>query len=178
MQNGLNHKVCSCIFALVARGFLKEELWTGEEIRERRGEKISGCPKQLIDLTVPIDLNCLSPDWRNLIAYLWLAVVTNRVVVIGCLLIDLVMLIDSYHSMMVRFASHITRGFSRAASFSLFSLVSSWWKKTSGTRVLYIRLHMIITYILIYQHNSNVLPVWKLLEGLFNFSDRRFCKQQ
>ena len=34
-----------------------------------------------------------------------------RCVVIGCLLIDLVMLTDSYRSMIVRFASWVTRGF-------------------------------------------------------------------
>ena len=44
---------------LGARGFLREEpqsgdKWNGEE---RRGEKISGWPRQLIDFTVPIDLN-------------------------------------------------------------------------------------------------------------------------
>ena len=42
---------------------------------------------------------------------LWLAVVTDRCVVIGCLLIDLVILIDTYRSMIVRFASPATRGF-------------------------------------------------------------------
>ena len=49
-----------------------------------------------------------------------------RCVVIGCFLIDLVMLIDSYRSMIVRSASPATRGF-------LSPLL--WWKKTSGTRV-------------------------------------------
>ena len=44
-----------------------------------------------------------------------------RCVVIGCLLIDLVMLIDSYRSMIVRFTSPATRGF----LLPLLSLVSS-----------------------------------------------------
>ena len=57
----------------VARGFLREERREedrreerrGEERRgveerrgeERRGEKTSDCPRQLIDLTAPMDLN-------------------------------------------------------------------------------------------------------------------------
>ena len=31
-------------------------MWQGEK-QERRGEKTSGCPRQLIDLTAPVDLN-------------------------------------------------------------------------------------------------------------------------
>ena len=49
---------------LGARGFLREEprsavseAQSGEERENRWGEKTSGCPQQLIDLTVPIDLN-------------------------------------------------------------------------------------------------------------------------
>ena len=57
-----------------------------------------------------------------------------RCVIIGCLLIDLVMLIDSYRSMIVRFASPATRGF-LSPLLSLSCLVSSRRKKTSGTRV-------------------------------------------
>ena len=46
-----------------------------------------------------------------------------RCVVIGCLLINLVMLIDSYHSMIVRFAPPATRGFfSLLLSLSLSGL--------------------------------------------------------
>ena len=53
----------------------------------------------------------LRPDWKNLIAYSdWLSL-TDRRVVIGCLLIDLVMLIDTYRTMIVRFAVRATRGF-------------------------------------------------------------------
>ena len=48
----------------------------------------------------------------------WL-MLTDRCVVIGCLLIDSC---DTYHSMVVRFASPATRGFlSPLLSFSLFS---------------------------------------------------------
>ena len=57
-------------------------------------------------------------------------------VVIGCLLIDLVVLIDSYRSMIMRFASPATRGF-LSPLLSLSCLVSSRRKKTSGTRVNY-----------------------------------------
>ena len=61
-----------------------------------------------------------------------------RCVVIGCLLIDLVMLIDSYRSMIMRFASPATRGF-LSPLLSLYCLVSSRRKKTSGTRVVSIK---------------------------------------
>ena len=48
--------------------------------------------------------------WRNLIAYSdWLSL-TDKCVVIGCLLINLIMLLDTYRSMIVRFASPATRG--------------------------------------------------------------------
>ena len=50
----------------------------------------------------------LPPDWRNLIAYSdWLSL-TDRCVVIGCLLINLIMLIDTNRSMIARFASPAT----------------------------------------------------------------------
>ena len=42
---------------LGARGFLREEPRCRKKRRERRGEKTSGYPRQLIDLTAPIDLN-------------------------------------------------------------------------------------------------------------------------
>ena len=49
---------------LGARGFLREEprsaiseARSGEERENTRSEKASGCPRQLIDLTAPIDLN-------------------------------------------------------------------------------------------------------------------------
>ena len=57
-----------------------------------------------------------------------------RCVVIGCLLIDLVMLIDSYRSMIERYASSAIRGFLSPLLF-LSCLVSSQRKKTSGTWV-------------------------------------------
>ena len=81
--------------------------------REREGEKTSGWTRQLIDLTVPIDLNSgqdltLPPDWRNLIMYSDWLMLTDRCVVIGCLLI---VSRDTYRSMIVRFASPATRGF-------------------------------------------------------------------
>ena len=53
----------------------------------------------------------LPPDWRNLIAYSDWLLLTDRCVVIGCLLIDLIMLIGTYRSMIVRFALPATRGF-------------------------------------------------------------------
>ena len=100
------------------------ELQSGEE---RRSKKTSGCPRQLIDLTAPIDLNqgqdlTLPPDWRNLTAYSDWLLLTDRCVLTGCLLINSC---DTYHSMIVRFALPATRGF----------LVSSRQRKTSGTRV-------------------------------------------
>ena len=59
----------------------------GARRQEVRGEKTSDCPRQLIDLTAPIDLKqgqdlTLPPDWRNLTAYrtvFWLAVVNWQV---------------------------------------------------------------------------------------------------
>ena len=49
---------------------------------------------------------------------------TDRCIVIGCLLIDLVMIIDTYRSMIVRFTLPATRGFllSLLSHSSLFSL--------------------------------------------------------
>ena len=44
-------------------------------------------------------------------AYSHWVLLTDRCVVIGCLLIDLMMLIDTYHSMIVRFTSSTTRHF-------------------------------------------------------------------
>ena len=43
--------------SLGARGFLREEPWSSKKRKEGEGEKTSGCPRQLIDLTAPIDLN-------------------------------------------------------------------------------------------------------------------------
>ena len=48
-----------------------------------------------------------------------------RCVIIGCLLIDLVMLIDTYHSIIVRFALPTTRGFFHHFYFSLVSSLHS-----------------------------------------------------
>ena len=59
----------------------------------------------------------------------------SRCVVIGRLLMDLMMLIDSYRSMIVRFASPATRGFLSLLLF-LSCLIPSRRKKTSGTRVV------------------------------------------
>ena len=53
---------------------------------------------------------------------------------IGCLLIDLVVLIDTYRSMIVRCASPATRGF-LSPLLSLSCLVSLRRKKTSETKV-------------------------------------------
>ena len=62
---------------------------------------------------------------------LWLAVITDRCVVIGCLLIDLVILIDSYRSMIVTFASPVTRGFLSLLDFPslsrLFAAKGNLW---------------------------------------------------
>ena len=62
-------------------------------------------PRQLIDLTAPINLNwgqdlTLPPDWRNLIAYSDWLLLTDRFIVIGCLLIDS---LKTYRSMIVRY---------------------------------------------------------------------------
>ena len=74
--------------------------------------------RQLFDLTKPITRVKIGPClliggiFYYLIAYSdWLLLTDRCVVVIGCLLIDLVMLIDSYRSMIVRFASPAARGF-------------------------------------------------------------------
>ena len=63
--------------------------------------------------TIPGWLFVVQPD-SHMYTYnsvLWLAVVTDSHVVSGCLLIDLVMLIDTYRSMIVRFVSPATRDF-------------------------------------------------------------------
>ena len=65
------------------------------------------------------------PDWRNILAYFDWLLLTDRYVVTGCLLIDLVMLIDN---MIVRLASPAARGFLSPllslSSFSVSSLLS------------------------------------------------------
>ena len=73
----------------------------------------------------------LPPDWRNLIAYSDWLLLTG--VVIGCLLINLVMLIDTYRSMIVRFTSPTTRGFlSPLLSLSsLFAAKENLWDQGS-----------------------------------------------
>ena len=95
--------IIACL-TLGTRGFLRQEprngdkrsaKWRREKREERRGEKTSGCPRQLVDLTAPVDLNSsqdltLPPDWRNLTAYSDWLLLTDRCV-IGCLLTDLVM---------------------------------------------------------------------------------------
>ena len=78
----------------------------------------------------------MPPDWRNLIAYSHWVLLTDRCVVIGCLLIELMMLIDTYHSMIVRFTSPTTRHF--------LSLLSLQGKKTSGTRVNLVWLFTVV----------------------------------
>ena len=88
--------------------------WREEKRREKESEKTSGCQRQLIDLTAPTDLNLgqdltLPPDWRNLIMFADWLLLTDRCVVIGCLLIDS---LDTYRSMIVRFTLLATRGFS------------------------------------------------------------------
>ena len=83
-----------------------------------------------IDLNWGQDLT-LPHDWRNLITYSDWLLLTERGVVIGCLLINSC---DSYHSMIVRFALPATRGFLSLLLF-LSCLISSRQKKTSGTRV-------------------------------------------
>ena len=62
---------------------------------------------------------------------------TGRCAVIGCFFIDLVMLIDTNCSMIVRFTSPATRCFlsQLLSSSSLFSLLSLRQKKTSGTQL-------------------------------------------
>ena len=85
---------------------------------KRRYEKTSGCPAT-VDWSYranKFELGSRSNpvSWlEEPYGVLWLAVVNwqLRYVVIGCLLIDVMMLIDTYRSMIVRFASPATRGF-------------------------------------------------------------------
>ena len=59
-----------------------------------------------------------------------------RCVVIGCLLIDLVMLIDTYRSMIVRFASPATRGLLSPLSLSsLFAAKENLWDQGTKTSI-------------------------------------------
>ena len=121
--------------------FSREEMQSGKKRREREGEKTSCCPRQLIDLTVPIDLNqgqdlTLPPDWRNLIAYPDWLLLTDRCVVIGCLLINSC---DTYRSMIVRFASLATRGFlSPLLSLlsHLFAMKENLWDQGTRSQVI------------------------------------------
>ena len=58
-----------------------------------------------------------------------------RCVVIGCLLIDLVMLIDSHHSIIIRFALPATRGFLSpllSLSSCLFAAKENLWDQGSS----------------------------------------------
>ena len=65
------------------------------------------------------------PDWRNILAYFDWLLLTDRYVITGCLLIDLVVLIDK---MIVKLASPAARGFLSPllslSSFSVSSLLS------------------------------------------------------
>ena len=67
-------------------------------------------------------------DLIHLIVYSYWLLLTERCVVIGCLLIDLMMLIDTYRSIIVRFASPGTRGF-LSLLLSLFFLLSLCGKR-------------------------------------------------
>ena len=94
-----------------------------------------------------------------------------RCVVICCLLIDFVMLIDRYRSMIVRFASPATRGF-LSTLLSLSCLVSLQRKKTSGTRVVWV----LITYLRHNAHRSAALQ--RNLLFLFHKVDRAKMKDR
>ena len=97
---------------------------------ERRGEERRGEERRRENLWLPatVDLSyCTNrfklgsrsdPAWRNLIAYSDWLLLTDRWVVIGCLLIDSR---DTYRNMIVRFVIAHNQRFSLAASFSLLS---------------------------------------------------------
>ena len=97
--------------------FKRRAMKRQEEKRREKGEKSCGCLQQL---TLLLPLIVYYSDWLML---------TDRCVVIGCLLINSC---DTYRSMIVRFASPTTRGFSRCFELSLSSLVSSWRRKPLG----------------------------------------------
>ena len=90
----------------------------------------------------------------------WL-LLTDRCIVIGCLLIES---LDTYSSMTVRFTSPATRGFllpllSLLPLFSLSCLVSSQQKKTSGTRVqVHVHVHVHVSGI----HKTIVQASYKI----------------
>ena len=73
------------VFDHIKRYLAKSRAGSSKKRREReRGEKTSGCLRQLIDLIAPVDLN-----WRNLAVYStlhWL-LLTGRCVAIGCLVL-------------------------------------------------------------------------------------------
>ena len=126
-------------FTLGARGFLREEPRSTISEAVKR-EKID---KRWENLWLPatvvwsyrsnrFELGSRSDhiSWlEEHCSVLWLAVVTDRCVVIGCLLTDSC---DTYRSMLVRFASPVTRGF--LSLLLSLGLLSSRWKETSGNR--------------------------------------------
>ena len=113
-------KILSLVI-LDARGFLREELWNSDKQSVKR-EKIE---KTWENLWLPATV-----DWSYCANRFELGS-RSGCVIIGCLLIDLVMLSDSYRSTIVRFASRVTRGF-----FVCRLTFFSRRKKTSGTRVV------------------------------------------
>ena len=120
---------------LGATGFLREEPQSAISEAQSGGEKID---KRWENLWLPATVDwsyCVNrfelgsrPDPAS-----WLEE-PYRCAIIGCLLINLEMLIDTYRSMIVRFASPATRGF-LSPLLSLSYLISLGRKKTSGTRV-------------------------------------------
>ena len=136
MNCWLNFLVYWCQLTLDARGFLREEPWNGNK-RSAKREKIEKTWENLW-LPATVDWSYCANRFELGSRYdpaSWLEE-PYRCVVIGCLLINLVVLIDSYRSMIVRFASWVTRGF-LSLLLSLSCLISSLRKKTSGTRVTY-----------------------------------------
>ena len=118
---------------LDARGFLRDEPWNGNKRSGEERENREDVRKPLVTrdswsyCTNRFELGSRSDPAS------WLEE-PYRCVVIGCLLINLVMLIDSYRSTIVRFASGVTRGF--LSPFLCHLIFSLQWNKTSGTRVV------------------------------------------
>ena len=69
---------------------------------------------------------------------------TDRCVVISCLLISLVMLIDTYRSMTVRFTLPTTRGFLLSLlslSSRLFTVKENLWDQGNLYPILILKMH-------------------------------------
>ena len=111
------------------RGFLLP--WRDKRQRSRERKPLVADDSCLI-LPHQSESQDLPPDWRDincLIVYSDWLLLTGRCFVIGCLLIDLVMLIDTYFSVIVICIASLPE------VFSLHFFLSPRWKTTSGTRL-------------------------------------------